>query len=77
MREGVCDFVEKPWDNARVLAVGRRARRERATASGARRRLETDALAVQRRLLPRAAPGCPGFDIGVAWSFAEALGGDA
>jgi serine phosphatase RsbU (regulator of sigma subunit) len=75
MREGVCDFVEKPWDNARVLASvaqhvesGHRLRRTR--------RLETDALAVQRRLLPRSAPAVPGFDIGADWSFAEALGGD-
>jgi serine phosphatase RsbU (regulator of sigma subunit) len=76
MREGVCDFVEKPWDNARVLASvaehvenGHRLRRTR--------RLETDALAVQRRLLPRSAPALPGYDIGADWSFAEALGGDA
>jgi serine phosphatase RsbU (regulator of sigma subunit) len=76
MREGVCDFVEKPWDNARVLASvaqhvesGHRLRRTR--------RLETDALAVQRRLLTRGAPVVPGFDIGADWSFAEALGGDA
>ena len=74
MREGVCDFVEKPWDNARVLASvaqhvesGHRLRRTR--------RLETDALAVQRRLLPKGAV-VPGFDIGASWSFAEALGGD-
>ena len=70
----VCDFVEKPWDNARVLASvaqhvesGHRLRRTR--------RLETDALAVQRRLLPKGAV-VPGFDIGASWSFAEALGGD-
>jgi sigma-B regulation protein RsbU (phosphoserine phosphatase) len=76
MREGVCDFVEKPWDNARVLASiarhvegGHRLRRSR--------RLETDALAVQRRLLPRSAPVVPGFDVGAQWSFAETLGGDA
>lgn len=76
MQEGVCDFVEKPWDNARVLASVARhveeGHRRRRT-----RRLETDALAVQRRLLPRSAPVVPGFDIGAEWSFAEALGGDA
>jgi len=75
MREGVCDFVEKPWDNARVLASvaehvesGHRLRRTR--------RLESDALVVQRRLLPKSAPVVPGFDIAADWSFAEALGGD-
>jgi phosphoserine phosphatase RsbU/P len=76
MREGVCDFVEKPWDNARVLAsVARHVadghRRRRA------RRLETDALAVQQRLLRKSAPAVPGFDVGADWAFAEALGGDA
>jgi serine phosphatase RsbU (regulator of sigma subunit) len=76
MREGVCDFVEKPWDNARVLAsvaehVEGGHRRRRA------RRLETDALAVQGRLLAKSAPAVAGWDIGADWSFAEALGGDA
>jgi sigma-B regulation protein RsbU (phosphoserine phosphatase) len=76
MREGVADFLEKPWDNARVLAAvdahvttGRRRRRAH--------RLEEDALTVQRRLLAGSAPVVEGFDIGVAWSFAEPLGGDA
>jgi phosphoserine phosphatase RsbU/P len=76
MREGVCDFIEKPWDNARVLA----AVETHVTAGDRRRRLqrlEADALAVQRRLLARAVPSVEGFDIGVAWHFAEPLGGDA
>jgi serine phosphatase RsbU (regulator of sigma subunit) len=76
MREGVCDFIEKPWDNARVLAGV-----ERHVADGLRKRrahrLEADALAVQRRLLARSVPQAEGFDLGVAWNFAEALGGDA
>jgi sigma-B regulation protein RsbU (phosphoserine phosphatase) len=75
MREGVCDFIEKPWDNARLLAAV-----EAQVAAGRRRRraerLEADARAVQRRLLARDIPAVEGFDIGVAWSLAEALGGD-
>ncbi len=76
MREGVCDFIEKPWDNARVLA----AVDAHVTAGDRRRRtqrLEADALVVQRRLLARPVPSVQGFDIGVAWHFAEPLGGDA
>lgn len=76
MREGVCDFIEKPWDNDRVLAAVDR----HVTAGDRRRRtrrLEADALAVQRRLLAGAVPSVEGFDIGVAWNFAEPLGGDA
>lgn len=76
MREGVADFVEKPWDNARLLraveaqvAAGRAARRAA--------RLERDAVAVQRRLLSRPAAPVPGFALGAAWAFAEDLGGDA
>lgn len=76
MREGVGDFVEKPWDNARLLeivrgqvAAGRRRRRTQ--------RLESDALAVQRRLLGTPAPRVPGYEVGVALRLAEGLGGDA
>jgi phosphoserine phosphatase RsbU/P len=76
MREGVCDFIEKPWDNARVLAAV-----EAHVAAGRRRRraarLEADARAVQRRLLAREVPALDGFDLGVARSAAESLGGDA
>jgi serine phosphatase RsbU (regulator of sigma subunit) len=74
MREGVADFVDKPWDNARLLATvdqlveaGRRRRRAR--------RLEEDAREVQQRLLSRALD-TEGVDVGAAWSCAEALGGD-
>lgn len=76
MREGVCDFVEKPWDNRRLVAavqsqvgIARRARR-----AG---RLERDALDVQRRLLAAEVPRLDGFELGAAWEFAERLGGDA
>jgi sigma-B regulation protein RsbU (phosphoserine phosphatase) len=76
MREGVGDFVQKPWDNAHLLrtiglqvAAGRRRRRHQ--------RLESDALAVQRRLLGSAAPRVPGYEVGVALRVAEGLGGDA
>ena len=76
MRNGVSDFVEKPFENARLLAAvraqveaGRKRRREE--------RLETEAREVQRRLLARPVPAVPGYAVGVAWRFAERLGGDA
>jgi sigma-B regulation protein RsbU (phosphoserine phosphatase) len=76
MRHGVADFVEKPFDNARLLAAvnaqveaGRKRRRDE--------RLETEAREVQRRLLARPLPAVPGYTVGVAWRFAEGLGGDA
>jgi sigma-B regulation protein RsbU (phosphoserine phosphatase) len=76
LQRGVGDFVEKPWDNARLLAVasvqveeGRARRREQ--------KLRHDAREVQARLLALGAPAVEGYDVGVAWSFAEELGGDA
>jgi len=76
MRNGVSDFVEKPFDNARLLAAvraqvaaGRRRRREE--------RLEAEAREVQRRVLARPLPETPGYAVGTAWRFAERLGGDA
>jgi FixJ family two-component response regulator len=58
MREGVGDFVQKPWENARLLetvrtqvAAGRRRRRAQ--------RPEADARDVQRRLPGSSRPRCP------------------
>jgi sigma-B regulation protein RsbU (phosphoserine phosphatase) len=75
MREGVGDFVQKPWDNARLLEI------VRAQVSAGRRRrraqrLEADARDVQSRLLGTPAPRVPGYDISMAWRVAEGLGGD-
>jgi len=75
MREGVGDFVQKPWENARLLEI------VRAQVSAGRRRrraqrLESDARDVQSRLLGTPAPRVPGYDISVAWRVAEGLGGD-
>jgi serine phosphatase RsbU (regulator of sigma subunit) len=76
MRNGVSDFVEKPWDNSRLLST---IRAQVASGRQLRRiqRLESDARDVQRRLLSRAVPDVPGYEVGVAWRFAEQLGGDA
>ncbi len=76
MREGVGDFVQKPWDNARLLEIVRAqvaAGRQRRRAH----RLDADAREVQRRLLGAPAPRIPGYDLAVAWRSAEGLGGDA
>jgi phosphoserine phosphatase RsbU/P len=76
MRNGVTDFVEKPWDNNRLLSTVR----AQVTSGRQQRRLqrlESDARDVQRRLLSRSVPEVPGYEVGVAWRFAEQLGGDA
>ena len=76
MRNGVADFVEKPFENARLLATVRAQ-----VAAGQKRRrderLAREAREVQSRLLARPVPAVPGFEVGVAWRFAEGLGGDA
>lgn len=76
LRLGVGDFVEKPWDNDRLLTVVA----DQVGAGRSRRRtlrMEEDARAVQTRLLGNAVLRADGYDIGVAWRFAEGLGGDA
>jgi sigma-B regulation protein RsbU (phosphoserine phosphatase) len=76
MRKGVADFVEKPWDNTRLLEAVRNqvseARRLRRAQN-----LETEAEEAQRRLLPRVLPQASGFGIGVAFAPAHSLSGDA
>jgi sigma-B regulation protein RsbU (phosphoserine phosphatase) len=48
MRRGACDFIQKPWENARVIAAIRRH-----TESERRRRSELEiAAGVQRNLFP-------------------------
>jgi sigma-B regulation protein RsbU (phosphoserine phosphatase) len=76
LRLGVGDFVEKPWDNDRLLQVIA----DQVDAGRSRRRtlrMEEDARVVQGRLLGSAMLRAEGYDLGVAWRFAEGLGGDA
>jgi sigma-B regulation protein RsbU (phosphoserine phosphatase) len=76
LRGGADDFVEKPWDNSRLLATV-----DAHVAAGRSRRLaqrlQDDARDVQSRMLGHAVPAVAGYDLGVAWRFVEGLGGDA
>ena len=86
MRLGVRDFVQKPWENSRLLRklktqidYGRRLRdREAATQSRERQlKLELDeAREIQRRLMPRKMPHLHGFSIANAWQPARGVSGD-
>jgi phosphoserine phosphatase RsbU/P len=76
LRGGADDFVEKPWDNSRLLQTVE----AHVTAGRARRvarRLQDDARDVQSRILGAAVPSVAGYDVGVAWRFVDGLGGDA
>ncbi len=86
MRLGVRDFVQKPWENSRLLRklktqidYGRRLRdREAATQSRERQlKLELDeAREIQRGLMPRRMPQLHGFSIANAWQPARGVSGD-
>ena len=79
MRRGVRDFVQKPWDNAHLLAkmhkeieAGRARRREDA----AERRELAEALKIQQRLLPQQVPQIDGWELAASWQPASGVGGD-
>ncbi len=79
MRRGVRDFVQKPWDNAHLIATlkheieeGRQRRRRDA----AERRELAEALKIQQRLLPQQVPQIDGWELAVSWQPAAGVGGD-
>ncbi|HVZ23575.1 MAG TPA: SpoIIE family protein phosphatase [Vicinamibacterales bacterium] len=79
MRRGVRDFVQKPWDNARLLAkiqeeieTGRARRLQNAAVQ----RDLTEARTIQRRLLPQQVPQIDGWELAASWQPAGGVGGD-
>jgi sigma-B regulation protein RsbU (phosphoserine phosphatase) len=79
MRRGVRDFVQKPWDNAHLIATVKneidegRVRRKREAAE---QRELAEALKIQRRLLPQQVPQIDGWELAVSWQPASGVGGD-
>ncbi len=89
MRRGVRDFVQKPWENSRLLNTLRtqiemgRARRKRQRLDVEQqmlsRKLEeelAEAREIQQGLLPKMMPRLRGFEIAHAWQPAQAVSGD-
>ena len=79
MRRGVRDFVQKPWDNAHLLATLRQeiaAGRARRLEDAAERRELAEALKIQQRLLPQQVPQIDGWELAVSWQPASGVGGD-
>jgi len=79
MRSGVCDFVQKPWDNRQLLTTlhaeiekGRARRLERQTAT----REFSEAERIQRKLLPATLPHVDGCELAASWKPAAGVGGD-
>jgi len=79
MRRGVRDFVQKPWNNAHLLAKLRQeieTGRERRRAEAAEQRELSEALKIQQRLLPQQVPQIDGWEIAASWQPASGVGGD-
>ena len=59
MRRGACDFIQKPWDNARLLGVIRQQAGEAAERAKTQRRVKSEleiARNVQQKLFPQHGP---------------------
>jgi sigma-B regulation protein RsbU (phosphoserine phosphatase) len=79
MRRGVRDFVQKPWDNATLVATLRseiNAGRERRKRAEDDRREFEEARRIQRKLLPTMLPQIDGCEIASHWQPAAGVGGD-
>ncbi|HKQ74244.1 MAG TPA: SpoIIE family protein phosphatase [Blastocatellia bacterium] len=82
MRRGVADFIQKPWENARLLRVLRdqiaagRARRIEQRLIATRDRELAAAEEIQQSLLPRHIPIIEGAELAVAWRPAGVVSGD-
>ncbi len=72
MRRGACDFVQKPWDNARVLA----AIRKQVDAERHRQSELEIAASVQQKLFPASGPRLRTIDYAGACLPARGVGGD-
>jgi sigma-B regulation protein RsbU (phosphoserine phosphatase) len=72
MRRGACDFVQKPWDNQRVLAA---IRKQANSRRGRQSELEI-AATVQQKLFPRAARHLRTIDYAGQCVAARGVGGD-
>jgi len=72
MRRGACDFIQKPWDNDRVMAAIRKQ-----TESVRRRRSELEIAAnVQQKLFPREPSKLRTMDYAGQCLAAREIGGD-
>jgi sigma-B regulation protein RsbU (phosphoserine phosphatase) len=79
IRRGGHDFVQKPWDNQRLLETIRRNLAKDPTlqtADSRHRREIQEAHEVQRRLLPLNLPRLDGYRIHGSWQPARGVGGD-
>ena len=75
MQGGALDFVQKPWDNEKLLGSLRRQIEEGRVLREKRREMQ-DAHDIQQRLLPAHSLKLSGCDIHFYWKPAKDVGGD-
>src|SRR5262245_5790660 len=75
MQGGGRDFVQKPWDNEKLLSSLRKQIEEGRVMREQKREIE-DARRIQQRLLPAEMPRISGCDIQAFWKPAKEVGGD-
>jgi sigma-B regulation protein RsbU (phosphoserine phosphatase) len=79
MRRGVCDFVQKPWDNEQLLNT-LRAEIDKGRARRQQKQLEArefdEARRIQRKLLPATLPQLDGCELAASWQPASGVSGD-
>jgi sigma-B regulation protein RsbU (phosphoserine phosphatase) len=75
MQGGGRDFVQKPWDNEKLLHSLRRQVEEGRVLREKKQEMQ-DAREIQQRLLPAATPTLSGCDIRFFWKPAKDVGGD-
>lgn len=85
MRNGGCDFVQKPWNNRNLIdtlrhnvvrAKAKRVREKQEKAAAEVVRDLEEARQTQQRLLPTLMPRVSGVEIHTAWLPASEVGGD-
>src|SRR5215470_1002307 len=89
MRRGVRDFVQKPWENSRLLQTlrtqiehGRQRRRlmhRNAERKVLNRKFQDElkeAREIQQGLMPKSMPQLHGFELSSAWQPARSVSGD-
>jgi sigma-B regulation protein RsbU (phosphoserine phosphatase) len=89
MHRGGRDFVQKPWDNSRLLKslntqleLGRKKRLQRSidaesrTVSDKLQQELQESQEIQAALMPKALPEVEGLDLAIAWKPARTVGGD-
>ena len=75
MQNGGRDFVQKPWDNEKLVGSLRR-QIEAGRELRAKKQEMQDAHEIQQRLLPSQAPKLSGCDTHFFWKPAKEVGGD-